>query len=578
VPRQTIYTITANCQDCYRCVRECPVKAIKITGGQARIEDNLCIKCGTCVRECPQHAKTIRSDIEEAKLLLAGDNPVAASIAPSFVAMFPTSLCSRLPSALRKLGFRYVAETAEGAKYVADKSFQIPFPGSICTACPAVVGLVEKYYPEYISELIPVVSPMIAHGRIIKEQQPGCAVIFIGPCAAKKQEILRPENIDAVDLAITFTELTDWLASEGIELEECSETAFDSFYEIGDARLFPIQGGMLKTGSIQCDGTQADVIHFSGAEDVLALFADNIDLHGKIIEPLFCKGGCISGPSFSSVETAGQNLFTRRESVIRYALGIIPLSNFVGDGPVRPASDSCPLPNITYQPVFVQDKQNLEEISENQINKILERTGKIDPANQLNCGACGYKTCLENAVAVARGMAEPEMCNPYMRRLAMQRTDRIIDTTPDGVVVLDSELRMIKMNPAFQKMFMCGNGILGRRISYLVNADGFESLQAGTAEQYESIQTKYGIKYHEILYALREEGQYVGIYSDISKLNYDARQLDTIKQQTLMHAREFLEHQVRFAQEMAHYLGKSTAQSEDIAKRLIDLYEEGSNG
>jgi len=563
VPRQTVYTITANCQDCYRCVRECPVKAIKVTGGQARIEDDLCIKCGTCVRECPQHAKTIRSDVEEAKELLAGDRPVAASIAPSFAAMFPATVWHRLPAALRKLGFRYVAETAEGAKYVTDKSFTTPLTGSICTACPAVVGLVEKYYPEYISELMPVVSPMIAHGRIIKEQQPDCAVVFIGPCAAKKQEILRPENVDAIDLALTFTELTEWLASEGIELEQCSETAFDSFYEIGEARLFPIQGGMLKTGKIQCDGTQADVIHISGAEDVLALFADNIDLHGKLIEPLFCKGGCISGPSFAGVETTGQNVYTRRESVIRYA-------------DVETKNDmACPLPNITHLPIFVQDKPNLEEISENQINKILERTGKIDPVDQLNCGACGYKTCLENAVAVARGMAEPEMCNPYMRRLAMQRTDRIIDTTPDGVVVLDSELRMIKMNPAFQKMFMCGNGILGRRISYLVNADGFESLQAGTAEQYESIQTKYGIKYHEILYALREEGQYVGIYSDISKLNYDARQLDTIKQQTLMHAREFLEHQVRFAQEMAHYLGKSTAQSEDIAKRLIDLYEEG---
>ncbi len=88
------------------------------------------------------------------------------------------------------------------------------------------------------------------------------------------------------------------------------------------------------------------------------------------------------------------------------------------------------------------------------------------------------------------------------------------------------------------------------------------------------MQTKYGIKYHEILYALREEKQYVGIYSDISKLKFDSGQLDTIKSQTLKHAQEFLDHQVRFAQEMAHYLGKSTAQSEEIAKRLIGLYEE----
>jgi transcriptional regulator with PAS, ATPase and Fis domain len=232
--------------------------------------------------------------------------------------------------------------------------------------------------------------------------------------------------------------------------------------------------------------------------------------------------------------------------------------------------------NINYNyDKYLGDGQNLEEVSENQSYKILERTGKAEPVNQLNCGACGYKSCLENAIAVARGMAEPEMCLPSMRRQAQQRTDKIIDTTPNGVVILDSELCMIKMNPAFQTMFLCSDGILGRRISYLVNADGFESLQSGATEQYESIQTKYGNKYHEILYALRDENQYVGIYSDISKIKYNSSQLDAIKAQTLMHAREFLDHQVRFAQEMAHFLGTSTAQSEAIARRLIDLYEDG---
>jgi len=564
---QTIYTITANCQDCYRCVRECPVKAISINNGQARVEDDLCIKCGTCVRECPQHAKTVRPDLEEAKALLGSGRIVAASVAPSFAAMFPGALSRRIPSALRQIGFKYVSETAEGAKYVTEQSFAAPQKGSICTACPAVVNLIEKYHSEYLDALIPVVSPMIAHGRIIKEQQPDCAVIFIGPCAAKKQEILRPENAGAIDVVITFTELLQWLSSENIQIENCSESSFDQFYDTGDARLFPIQGGMLKTGSIQNDGTQANVIHLSGAEDILELFSGNIDLDGKLIEPLFCKGGCIGGPCYGNNEekSAVQNLFTRRESVIRYAEA------------AKKNDKKFPSREINYQPAFALDDQKQAEVTENQIHKVLELTGKIDPELQLNCGACGYKTCLENAAAVVRGMAEPEMCIPYMRRLAQQRTDRVIDTTPNGVVVLDSELCIVKMNPAFQKMFTCNNGILGRRISYLVNADGFETLHSGASEKCESIQTKYGIKYHEILYALREENQYVGIYSDISRLKYDAGQLDTIKSQTLMHAREFLDHQVRFAQEMAHYLGKSTAQSEEIAKRLIGLYEEDGN-
>ena len=567
VPKQTIYTITANCQDCYRCVRECPVKAIRISGGQARIEDNLCIKCGTCVRECPQHAKTVRSDLDEARLLFTENRVVAASVAPSFAAMFTGTLVSRLPSALRRLGFQFVGETAEGAKYVAEKSFMPPQTGSICTACPAVVNYVEKYQPDYTDALIPVVSPMVAHSRMIKEKHPGCAVIFIGPCAAKKQEIQKPGNAGIVDVVLTFTELLEWFSSENIQLEDCSESGFDQIYEIGDARLFPIQGGMLKTAGIVSDGTQADVLHISGAEDVIGLFSGHPDLEGKLIEPLFCSGGCIGGPCFGSDESPadGKNLFARRESIIRYA------------AQSKKKGGIAPLPLIIrHNTEFIPDKQKQVKVSENQINKILEQTGKINPVHQLNCGACGYKSCLENAIAVARGMAEPEMCIPYMRRLAQQRTDQIIETTPNGIVILDSELYMIKMNPAFQKIFMCNNGILGRRISYLVNAEGFERLQSGSVDKYESVQTKYGIKYHEILYSLREEKQYVGIYSDISKIKFDTGQLDTVKAQTLMHAREFLDHQVRFAQEMAHYLGKSTAQSEEIAKRLISLYEEDS--
>ncbi|MDR1643865.1 MAG: 4Fe-4S binding protein [Clostridiales bacterium] len=559
--RIAINTIAANCQDCYRCVRECPVKAIRITGGQAEIEEDLCVECGTCARECPQKAKIIRSDLLEAKEIFASGKTVVASVAPSFAAMYPGPLGRRLPSALRRLGFKLVSETAEGAKYSAVKSFG-DNPSGVCTACPAVVNFVEKHRPEFLDSLIPVVSPMIAHGRLLKSIFPGCQVIFIGPCAAKKQEIERPGNAGAIDLALTFQEIDEWLHSEGIYLDDCSESSFDNFFEIGDARLFPLQGGMLKTGNIPNSGTEEDIIHLSGPEDVISVFSGKNDLDGKVIEPLFCKGGCIGGPCFPS----NGELVARRRSVIAYA---------------KEAAKPPRLPRVSeinFKASFVSEAKAEEPVSDNQIQKILERTGKVDPIFQLNCGACGYNSCLENAIAVARGMAEPEMCIPYMRRLAQQRSDRIIETTPNGIVILDNSLCMIKMNPAFQKMFMCSTGILGRRVSYLVNAEGFEALQTGSMEKYEAFRSKYSIRYHEILYALREENQYVGIYSDISKIRMDSGQLDVIKSQTLKHAQEFLDHQVRFSQEMAHYLGKSTARSEEIAKRLISLFGSESDG
>lgn len=555
----TVYTIAANCQDCYRCVRACPVKAIKVSGGQAQIVDELCIKCGTCVRECPQSAKTIRSSLWIVKTLIESGRSVVASVAPSFPAVFSGSNARRLPSALKKLGFEHVAETAEGAKYITEKSFSETTPGCICTACPAVANYVETYKPQMLDKLIPVVSPMVAHGRQLKKAYPGCAVVFIGPCAAKKEEACRAENNDAVDAVLTFSELTDWLQQEEIEMEDCVESDFESSGDIGDSRLFPIQSGMLKTGGIVCDGTDSEIVHISGADEVMGLFdSEEISRKYRIIEPLFCKGGCINGPAFSD----DKNIFERRNDIIDYAKSVSPIQN------------SKEREEVYFEATFSKKEITSGEITEKQINKILERTGKLDPQFQFNCGACGYKSCIDNAIAVAKGMAEAEMCMPYMRRLAQQRADRIIETTPNGIAILDNELRIIHMNAAFQKMFVCSNGVLGRRISYLIDAEGFEKIITGSVKQYEAIHSKYGIKYHEILYALEDEQQYVGIYSDISKIKYDSAQLDVIKAQTLMHAREFLDHQIRFAQEMAHYLGKSTAQSEEIAKRLINLYEQ----
>ncbi|NMA25994.1 MAG: 4Fe-4S binding protein, partial [Clostridiales bacterium] len=222
--QNTVYTVTANCQDCYRCVRVCPVKAISVRDGQACIEDDLCIKCGTCVRECPQHAKTIRSSLHAVKELFASGRPAAASVAPSFAAVFDGWRATRLPSALRRLGFSYVSETAEGALLVTEETMKRLSEGSICTACPAVVNYIEKYRPEYVDMLVPVVSPMVAHGRLLKKRLGGeCAVVFIGPCAAKKLEAQRPENAGAVDAVLTFTELLGWLDEEGVDLAACPE-------------------------------------------------------------------------------------------------------------------------------------------------------------------------------------------------------------------------------------------------------------------------------------------------------------------------------------------------------------------
>lgn len=554
-----VYTVTANCQDCYRCVRACPVKAIRVNSDQAKISPELCIMCGTCVRECPQSAKKIHSSLFEAKELVSSERLTVVSLAPSFSAIFSGKLSLRVPSALRRLGFDYIHETAEAAKFVTEYSLENNEHANVCTACPAVVNYVEKYRPEFTDMFIPVLSPMLAHGKMLKSLYPDSAVIFIGPCSAKKYEALRPEYSGVIDVVLTFDELLEWFSEEDVNLENCSESGFDNDCEIGHARLFPLQGGMLNTGGLLLNGSEPDILHISGAEDVISLFDGKFDLSGslKLAEVLFCKGGCINGAGL----TVEKNIFERRKNVIEYSNNMHQAR--VGE---RPKVDI----SANFSPSL--DKK--VEVTESKINKILEQTGKLDPVFQLNCGACGYKTCRDNAIAVVKGMAEISMCMPYMRRLAQQRTDLIIETMPSGVVLLDRGLCILKMNPAFQKMFMCSDSILGRRISYLLSADGFEKIMQGETERYESISHKYGIKYHEVLYTIKEDNQYVGIYTDISNIKQDQSKLDIVKSQTLMHAREFLDHQIKFSQEMANYLGVSTAKSEEIAMRLISLYED----
>ncbi len=319
--RPIVYTLTANCRDCYRCVRVCPVKAIRIRDGQAYVDDTLCIQCGTCVRECPQHAKTIRPDTERVRELIRAGERVAVSVAPSFATVFSGWKSTRLPAALRRLGFAYVAETAEGAHAVAHATTALigcdpEHAGCIGSACPAVVHYIEKYRPELVDQILAIASPMIAHARLLRERLgPGWRVVFIGPCAAKKQEAARPEYEGVVDEVLTFMELEAWLGEAGIDLATCIESDFESpdpiaaHAGLADARLFALAGGMLKTADIPNDGVRPDVLHTSGAEAVMEWLDVPPEVWAyRIVEPLFCAEGCINGP--------GKNLFERKNDLI----------------------------------------------------------------------------------------------------------------------------------------------------------------------------------------------------------------------------------------------------------------------
>ncbi len=565
---QVVYTNKAHCRDCYRCLRVCPVKAIKMENGQAFVVAERCIACGTCIRECPQGAKQYRHDVERASRLLAESPRVAVSVAPSFAAAYPGELHSRFVGALRRLGFAYIAETAVGAWLVAQETARLcnsqPDRSHICTACPAVVNYVEIYARDLLPQMVPVASPMIAHARQLKQRMGAdTPVVFIGPCVAKKAEADRPQYTGLVDCALTFEELNEWLEREQINIADCAPDTFDES-PAGEARLFPLAGGSIRTASLDSDLLSADMVSASGFDEVREALANTgRDAPPQVIEPLFCDQGCVNGPAIA----ADGSLYRRRREVIDYAHA-------------HPGETAAYTPDpLTVRTEYAARHVPERTISEEQIHRMLERSGKGSPEDQLNCGACGYASCRDKAIAVIKGMAEPEMCIPHMKRLAEQRTDRIIETSPNGIFILDQHLRVIHMNPAFRRFFGCSEAMLGHPVSEIMDPEPFMRLTSGEVDSITMVarHEKYGMVCHQILYALPDDEQYAGIFVDITNNRENKEKLDQLREQTVAQARELLDHQVRMAQTIARFLGESAGQGEALLDRLMELAS-GENG
>jgi iron only hydrogenase large subunit-like protein len=391
---QVIFTNKARCRDCYRCVRVCPVKAIRMHEGQAFVVEERCIGCGTCIRECPQGAKSYRNDVDRARRLIDSEVRVAASVAPSFAAAYPDWQRRRLPSALRRLGFSYVGETAVGAYDVAEATAAAvnrqPRRSHVCTACPAVVRYVERYRPEALDRLVPVVSPMLAHAlHIGRMQGEDVRVVFIGPCVAKKAEAERPEHAGIVDCVLTFAELDEWLQREGIDLSACEESDFDETPQ-GESRLFALEGGCLRTAGLKTDLLDGELVAVSGFEEVCSVLEQVTDPNApRLIEPLFCPQGCINGPAM----TGGENRFTRRGAVLRYAAGARgTVRTESPEGIERSQVDpSLPLSACDELRTRFTARRPPKEttVSEQEIRHVMEMTGKAKPEDQLSSGPTG---------------------------------------------------------------------------------------------------------------------------------------------------------------------------------------------
>ncbi|MFH0964975.1 MAG: [Fe-Fe] hydrogenase large subunit C-terminal domain-containing protein [Planctomycetota bacterium] len=407
-----VSTIPENCKRCYTCVRECPAKAIKVVAGQATVMEERCIVCGNCVKVCAQKAKLIEDDTSRVREMLAGDAPVFACLAPSFPAAFAPIPPGKVIAAVRALGFSEVWEVAFGAEMVGreytrllEKSLRTG-QRVITTPCPAIVTYVEKFVPQLRDALASIVSPMIATARAIRHRRgPDVRVVFIGPCIAKKNEIRDPAVAGAVDAVLSFVELVKMFDAAGIAPVLMGESGFDG-PPCRLARSFPISGGLLRTAGLSMDILENDIVITEGKDRVLDALRDLAEGHSgaRLFDVLFCEG-CISGPKM--LNTA--SVIVRKEILADF---VTEQNCQTTQRELAEALDE--FRDVDLNRTFTRQNLVLRRPAEAEIARTLQAMRKFTEADQLNCGACGYRSCREKAVAVCQGLAEIEMCLPFL--------------------------------------------------------------------------------------------------------------------------------------------------------------------
>ncbi len=404
-----VTTIKERCRGCYTCVRECPAKAIRITEGQADVVFPRCIGCGNCVQVCGQHAKQVYDTTALVDALLAGNEKVAAIIAPSFPAAFVDWPYHKVVGLFRAMGFDYVMEVAFGADLVAERYRRLldenPEGRYIATSCPAIVVYVERYYPALVSALAPIVSPMTAAARVVHHDLgPEVKVVFVGPCIAKKEETFNAVP-DDVDIAISFEEAQHMMCARKLREADIQPSGFDPPHG-GLGALFPISRGLIQSARLSDDLVVDDIIVTDGRRgfvEAIKEFAAG-QCRPRLLEVLACQG-CIMGPGIVNNEP----LFRRRSRVSKYVrerLASMDLEAWHRE--VERFS------GLDLSQSYRADDQRTPDPLPEELETILKHLGKNSPEDELNCGACGYETCREHAIAIHKGLAEDEMCLPFI--------------------------------------------------------------------------------------------------------------------------------------------------------------------
>ena len=554
----------ANCKNCYKCLKVCPVKSIRVVNEQAQIIDDDCLLCGTCLANCPQNAKTLTSSLDQVKEMLASGEKVAVSLAPSFLGSFSLEKPGQMAAALKKLGFCAVSETAQGAAYVTaqyhDLMVENKMKNIITTCCPSIHRLIELYHPEVVEYMAPVVSPMIASARLIKQALgKGVKVVFVGPCIAKIDEAADIRHDTDVDAVLTFEDIEQWFREEGIVPGQCEDASFlNASSKI--LRMYPVTSGILESLKARGDCNNYRMITVDGIQECIALFSSMAkgELDHCFVEVNACKGGCVNGPA----KTKGE------ETRFRAALDV---ENYAReDAGDYPAVDE----EIPMGKRFFDRSRHEKLPDEDTIRSILAKIGKESPEQELNCGACGYNSCREKAIAVYLNKAELTMCVPYMKERAESLSNYVLSETPNITIMVDDEMNIIEFNKAAEECFKISRReALEKGLFELIDSSDFQFvLETKQPITNKKVHYKeYGITTEQSIIYIDKQNIVMGIFKDITKEEREQENLYDLRVETMEMAQKVIDKQMVAAQQIASLLGETTAETKVTLTKLKNM-------
>jgi len=542
----------SNCKNCYKCIRHCPVKAIKFSGNQAQVLGNECILCGQCFVVCPQNAREIVQETEKVKVLLQSGAPVVVSLAPSFVANYDGVGIDAMREALKQLGFADVEETAIGATMVKneyERMLREEHRDIIITSCCHSINLlIQKYFPSCLEYLADVMSPMQAHCQDIKKRIPNAKTVFVGPCLSKKDEAEHYSGI--VDAVLTFEELTNWLQEEQIELKKEMDVTPAS-----RARFFPTTGGVLRTMAKNVPDVK--YIAIDGVEKCMAALRDieSGKVHHCFIEMSACEGSCINGPIMNKANNM---------PIMDY----IAVADYAGE---KDFEVNQPAP-VLLKKQFEYIEHKLSMPAEADIMSVLRQMGKHTPAQELNCGSCGYNTCREKAIAVCQGKAEISMCLPYLKDKAESFSDTMVKNTPNGLIVLNENMEVQQINEAARRILNIrhASDVLGEQVTRIMDSGAFLTVYNGgkPIQNQRVYLAEYQCYVEQTVVHDKDSHLLIGILRDVTDEEIQKEKKEKISRQTMEVADRVVEKQMRIVQEIASLLGETAAETKIALAKL----------